>query len=153
MSAVEQGGDVPALVAQLKQVGTEKRELEVALAGMQPIPRPAPQVIASRLDEWRKLLRSSTTQARAVLDRVLVGRIVFTPYIEGNKLLGYTFEAPTRFDKLFQGIAVPRLAWIATGDLRCTEHLDIEDTMEGDFGRLLARAQQAALQRGVPGRT
>jgi hypothetical protein len=51
-----------------------------------------------RLAEWRRLLRQSTTQGRAVLQRVLRGRITFTP--KGD---GYEFEAPTRFDKLFTG--------------------------------------------------
>ena len=53
------------------------------------------------LTEWRRLLRQSTTQGRAVLQRVLRGRITFTP-----KCGGYEFEAPTRFAKLFLGVAV-----------------------------------------------
>ena len=67
-------------------------------------------VVDDRLGEWRRLLRQSTTQARAVLQRVLRGRIVFTP--DGD---GYDFEAPTRFDRLFVGCVVPsnaRPAWM-----------------------------------------
>jgi hypothetical protein len=56
------------------------------------------------------MLRQSTTQSRAVLQRGLRGRIVFTPSGEG-----YTFEAPTRFDKLFSGIVAPRPAFIEKG--------------------------------------
>ena len=46
-----------------------------------------------------------------MLQRVLRGRIVFTPKGEG-----YTFEAPTRFDKLFNGIVVERPKFIKTGN-------------------------------------
>jgi hypothetical protein len=49
----------------------------------------------------------------AVLQRILRGRIVFTPKGEG-----YTFEAPTRFDKLFSGIVAPRPAFIPKGNVR-----------------------------------
>ena len=50
-----------------------------------------------------------TTQGRAVLQRVLRGRITFTP--KGD---GYEFEAPTRFDKLFTGVVYepPPFGWL-----------------------------------------
>ena len=89
------------------------------------MPRLAPAVIENRLAEWRRLLRASTTQGRAVLQRVLRGRIVFTP--SGK---GYTFEAPTRFDKLFSEVVVPKSVWsqpAAAG----TEHIRPEDVYPG----------------------
>ncbi len=43
--------------------------------------------------EWRRLLRQSTTQGRTVLQRVLRGRITFTPTADGK---GYRFHASTR---------------------------------------------------------
>jgi hypothetical protein len=66
---------------------------------LQPLPRLAPAVVESRLEEWRRLLRGSTRQGRAVLQRVLRGRIVFTPVTDDPQCVGYEFEAPTRFDK------------------------------------------------------
>jgi len=45
-----------------------------------------------------EVLRQSVTQGRAVLQRVRQGRITFRP-----NGAGYTFEAPTGFDKLFAG--------------------------------------------------
>jgi hypothetical protein len=45
---------------------------------MQPVPRLAPAVVENRLAEWRRLLGQSVTQGRAVLQRVLQGRITFT---------------------------------------------------------------------------
>ena len=47
-------------------------------------------------------------QARAVLRRVLRGRITFVP--EGA---GYVFTAPTRWDKLFTGIMAPMPEFLA----------------------------------------
>ena len=92
------------------------------------------------------------------LHRVLRGRITFTPteaFTEipapGFKVqqAGYTFEAPSRFDKLVTGIVVERPAWIKDGDRRGTEHLTPEDTFDGDYGRLLERAEGMASPRGV----
>ncbi len=105
--AVETGGDVRSVTARLRQLETRRDAIDGELKGVQPIPRLAPAVIENRLAEWRRLLRASTTQGRSVLQRVLRGRIVFTPSGEG-----YTFEAPTRFDKLFSGIVVKRPAFI-----------------------------------------
>jgi len=65
---------------------------------------------------------------------------VFTPCGDG-----YTFEAPTRFDKLFSGIVVPRSVW-AKAATPGTEHIQPEDVYGGsneddlDYGRLLERA-------------
>ena len=48
-------------------------------AALRPVPRLAPAVIEDRLAEWRRLLRASTTQGRTVLQRILRGRLTFTP--------------------------------------------------------------------------
>jgi hypothetical protein len=88
-------------------------------------------VVDDRLAEWRRMLRGSTTQARAVLQRVLRGRIVFTPSGEG-----YTFECPTRFDKLFSGVVVKGPAFIEPGNTGWA-HLGPEDTFDADYGQLL----------------
>src|SRR4029453_13893082 len=42
------------------------------------------RVIENRLAEWRRPLRQSTTQARTVLQRVLRGRLTFTPRADGQ---------------------------------------------------------------------
>ncbi len=71
-------------------------------------------------DPWSCLpnYQQNTTQARAVLQRVLDGRLIFTP--DGN---GYTFMGETRFDRLFTGIVAPPPPWIKEGDVRGTEHI------------------------------
>ncbi|MEO8680159.1 MAG: recombinase family protein [Vicinamibacterales bacterium] len=130
------GGDIAAVVAKLRELEARQRAIDVELRGVLPVPRPAAALIENRLAEWRRLLRQSTTQGRAVLQRVLRGRVTFTPCGEG-----YTFEAPTRFDKLFSGIVVQRPAFIKTGN--GAEHIGPEDTFDGDYGRLLERAQKS----------
>ena len=70
---------------------------------------------------------------------MLRGRIIFTPREDGR---GYDFSAPTRFDRLFTGIIVKRPDFIRLGDLGGTEHIGVEDTFDGDYGRLLERAYQ-----------
>jgi hypothetical protein len=42
--------------------------------------------------------------------RILRGRLTFTPHVNwvSGEVDGYDFEGPTRFDKLFTGIAVER---------------------------------------------
>ena len=58
---------------------------------------------------------------------------MFTPRDDA----GYDFEAPTRFDKLFAGFAVPMPPWMEQYAGLGTEHIRPEDTMDGDYERLL----------------
>jgi len=141
VAAVETGGDATSLVAKLRELEARQRAIVVEVASLRPIPRLAPAVIENRLAEWRRLLRASTTQGRTVLQRILRGRLTFTPSADG---LGYSFEGPTRFDKLFTGIALAPLAVGTYDDLirdagKGCEHIRPEDTPDGDYGRLLDR--------------
>ena len=98
------------------------------------MPRLRPEVVEDPLTEWR-LLRQSTAQGRAVLQRVLRGRITFTP-----KCGGYEFEAPTRFDKLFLGVSV-EISTKRKASYKGTDHIGPEDTFNTDYGRLLEAVQ------------
>jgi hypothetical protein len=125
---------------------------------LQPVPRLPQHVVQSRLDEWRRLLRSSTTQSRAVLQRVIRGRITFTPTqavvcSEGGVFPfqpGYEFEAPTRFDKLFSGTAIKLPATAPYTGQPTPEYACVEDA---DYGALLERAQggREYVPNGKPG--
>jgi hypothetical protein len=108
MLAIEAGGDAAALVAKLRDLEARQRAIVGELASLRPVPRLAPAVIENRLAEWRRLLRASTTQGRTVLQRILCARLTFTPRVNpiSGVVDGYDFEGPTRFDKLFTGIAV-----------------------------------------------
>jgi len=62
---------------------------------------------------------------------------VFTLRADGQ---GYDFTAPTRFDKLFTGMAVECPKFLDSLDRRGFEDTGPEDTFDGDYGRLLDRA-------------
>ena len=108
VAAIETGVDAASVAAKLRDLEKRKAEIAVESTGLHPIPRLPAQIIEDRLAEWRRLLRGSTTQGRTVLQRILRGRLTFTP--RQNPLTGepdgYDFTGPTRFDKLFTGIAV-----------------------------------------------
>ena len=124
------------LVKRVQDLEAQQRAIADELKNLVPMPRLAPAVVNDRLTEWRRLLRGSTTQGRAVLQRVLRGRITFTPNAEG-----YTFEAPTRFDKLFAGVVCEQRLppFVRPEDTRGAEQIGPEDTFDGDYGRLLER--------------
>jgi hypothetical protein len=117
------GGDATSLVAKLRVLEARRDALAREIAGLLPVPRLPVAVIETRLAEWRRLLRQSTTQARAVLQRVLGGRVTFTPDESG-----YAFAAPTRYDRLFTGLVAPRPAYVPVGTTGW-EHLRPEDTL------------------------
>ena len=117
-----------------RELEARQRSIVDELRGLRPIRRLAPAVIESRLAEWRRLLRQSIDQSRGVVQKVVQGRITFTPRADGQ---GYDFSAPTRFDRLFTGIVAPRPAFIPTGDAGTTAHIGPNDTFDGDYGRLL----------------
>jgi site-specific DNA recombinase len=145
LAAIETDEATPAasLRGRLRELEARQETLARELASLAPVPRLPAAVIEDRLAEWRRLLRQSTTQARAVLQRVLRGRITFTPV--GN---GYRFTAPTRFDKLFTGVASPRPAWMPT-TVDSSPGVTAADTLDGDYGRVLARAAERILGKGL----
>lgn len=140
LAAIEAGGDAPALVDRVRKLEARQQQIQGELAGLRPVPRLAPAVVEKRLTEWRRLLHSNVTQGRAVLQRVLQGRLTFTPLADGS---GYEFSGPTRFDRLFTGLVVKRPAYIEDGDRRGTEHIRPEDTLDFDYGELLDRAHRS----------
>lgn len=144
VDALETGGDATSITRRLRELEARKVDLAQQQAGLRPLPRLHPAVLEDRLAEWRRLLRQSMPQGRAVLQRVLQGRITFTPQPTG----GYLFEAPTRFDKLFSGIAAPVPAYIPIG-MQGTEHITAADTFDADYARLLARVQRVGVPDGI----
>lgn len=147
----DDAGDVAVLVARVRELETRQRELLTEATRLRPIPRLAPAVIENRLAEWRRLLRQSTTTGRTVLQRILRGRLTFT--LRRNEISGeidgYEFEATTRFDQLFSGIAVERPANLDPRDLTGIEGIGPDDTGEADFGRLLDRVYEKSYAGGL----
>jgi site-specific DNA recombinase len=142
VAAVETAGDVAPLVEKLRILQARRTAIDVEATALRPVPRLAPAVIESRLTEWRRLLRSSITQGRTVLQRILRGRLTFTPHVNeiSGEVDGYSFDGPTRYDRLFSGLAVERPRSLDPTDRTGTEDIGPEDTFDGDYGRLLDRA-------------
>jgi hypothetical protein len=85
-----------------------------------------------------------------VLQRIIVGRITFTPHAATEQMeSGYSFEAQTRFDKLFAGVAEPTLG--DGSDLTGTEGIAREDTWDAGYAQLLEKAQKFLEIRNVIG--
>ncbi|MGH9140611.1 MAG: hypothetical protein ACRD2I_05660 [Vicinamibacterales bacterium] len=143
VTVIETGGDAASLVAKVRQLEARRTAIDKEVRNLRPVPRLAPAVIEGRLAEWRRLLRSSTTQGRTVLQRILRGRLTFTPRADGR---GYDFSAPTRFDRLFTGIACEVPAYIKAKAKRRCEFTEREDTFDGDYGRLLEGAYESSVK-------
>lgn len=138
-------GELPtSVLTKVRALEARQHAIDEELASLRPVPRLPASVVEDRLAEWRRLLRASATQGRAVLQRIIVGRIRFTPHLTGAspwETPGYTFEAQTRFDRLFAGVATPPVVPLGT-DLSGTEGITAADTWDADYARLLERAQK-----------
>jgi len=141
VKAIEAGGDAASLVARLKELEERRTAIAEQLTNLVPLPRLPETVVADRLAEWRRMLRASVTQGRAVIQRIVQGRITFTPTQSpfGKEIDSYVFEAPTRFDKLYCGVATPRPVFVAPGGTAGREGIKSGEGFE-DYGRLLERA-------------
>jgi hypothetical protein len=144
MEAIEVGGDLSSLVVRQRELEARRQSITREIESLRPIPRLAPSIIENRLADWRRLLRQSTTQGRAVLQRILRGRMTFVPHPNGR---GYDFTAPTRFDKLFTGVVADRPPHLPT----TTRGVNVlpEDTPDFDYGVLLERVQERIYGKGV----
>jgi len=79
--AIETGDKPASLVAKISELETRLKAIATEVACLRPVPRLASAVIENRLAEWRRLLRASTTRGRTVLQRILRGRLTFTPHV------------------------------------------------------------------------
>ena len=125
--ALASGGDLPSLLAKLRDFESKQTALLDELAANRPVPMPPRSVIEDRLAEWRRLLRQSAKTGRVVLDHVPSGRIVFTPVWSHVKTPGLVrIRLPDALRPLFSGVVIPKWMWEmpvpGAGDLR-PEHV------------------------------
>ena len=71
VAAIETGGEAASLVAKVRELEARRVAIAGELHSFVPVPRLRPEVVEGRLTEWRRPLRQSTTQGRAVLQRVV----------------------------------------------------------------------------------
>jgi hypothetical protein len=68
VDAIAVAGDITSLAVKLGELEMRRADIDADLRSAQPVPpRLAPAILVDRLAEWRRLLRQSTTQDRAVL--------------------------------------------------------------------------------------
>ena len=110
-AAVASGGDLPALLAALKERQAQRECCEQALVeldatariGRHEIPR-LEREIRHRLADWRAMLRREIPEAREILRNLVVGRIVFKPRPEARV---YEFSGRGSFGRLLAGTTSP----------------------------------------------
>ena len=110
-SAIASGGDLPALLAALKERQASRERCERALIELAATARIGQhelsrleREIRHRLADWRTMLRREVPEAREILRNLIVGRIVFTPRPETRL---YEFSGRGSLGRLLAGTASP----------------------------------------------
>jgi site-specific DNA recombinase len=110
-SAVASGGDLPALLAALKERQASRVRCEHALLKLDAIGRIGQRELSRlereirhRLADWRAMLRREAPEAREILRNLVVGRIVFRPRPEARV---YDFSGRGSFGRLLAGNTSP----------------------------------------------
>jgi hypothetical protein len=111
------GGAVPVILEALNRADAERRTLERELAEARnpsridrcfPDARELRRTLRGYLDDWHTLIRGNVTQARELLQAVLLERIVFRPITGEKGAPMYELTIPIAFDRLLVSI-VPGL--------------------------------------------
>jgi hypothetical protein len=104
VAVVEEGGNSATAAKAIKSLEDQRSAVEAQLRPRTA--RPAPAAVASRLEEWRRHLRGNVHAARAILSRVLDGRIKFEPTLDG----GIEFVITSKFNLVLAGLVAERPA-------------------------------------------
>ncbi len=121
--AIATGGDIPSLVAAIKERETRKAHIEDELRSLQQLEEVAQldlkeieRDLRERLEQWKDLLQRHPAQARQILRKLLVGRLVFTP---GEN--GVEFRGEAALGRVLEGLIRPRKsAKLATSEALVT---------------------------------
>ena len=85
-------GAVPALAKRMRDLQRQRdtlaQEILPPAAQFTPLPRDLRGLLERRLADWRGAMTRNVAQARQLLRRLLVGRIVFTPTAAGVEFVG-----------------------------------------------------------------
>ena len=116
-TAIAAGGTLSALLEAVKDRERQKAQLTQqlnALNGAQQVgqldPRRLEKDLRARLADWQGLLQRHVPQARQILKKLLVGRLVFTP----NKQ-GCTFRGESPVDRILAGLCITKAVVSPTG--------------------------------------
>ena len=112
------GGEAATLVLAMRErekrrelIAQELRELQKPLPARQDAAK-LKESLLSRLMDWKGLLRAHVPQARQMVRKLVVDRIVFTPDAASRP---YTFQATGPLSRFFSGLAYPQAMASPTG--------------------------------------
>ena len=118
IAAIVAGGEAATLVLAMRErekrrelIAQELRELQKPLPARQDAAK-LKESLLSRLMDWKGLLRAHVPQARQMVRKLVVDRIVFTPDAASRP---YTFQATGPLSRFFSGLAYPQAMASPTG--------------------------------------
>jgi DNA invertase Pin-like site-specific DNA recombinase len=110
VQAIGQGGEIPELVAAVRERRAQRERLQHELAALDRLARIGQldgarlrHDLAAKLRDWRGLLRRHVQQARQILSTLLDGRLRFTPHEDAQGRY-YAFEGAGRLEPLLKGV-------------------------------------------------
>lgn len=115
--AIATAGQLDAIVAAMKEREARRTHLEAELAKLGSradiAALDAARVssnLRERLTDWQGLLQGQPVEARQILKRLLVGRLVFTPREDEN---GQYYESAGQgsISELLSGVVLPKVWW------------------------------------------
>ena len=114
--ALATGGDLPTLVRALQTREQRRAALQQELAGLKSAAEVAhfdrqqlDAALRARLDDWRGLLGRQVSWTRQMVQKLLIGKIVFTPTLDdpsGERC--YQMTARFSLGRFFSGIICPK---------------------------------------------
>ena len=120
-AALAGSGDVPALVAALKDRERQRNELRLRLTGAQRVVSAGQGSadglearLRGKLAEWTEVLHRQIPQARQALKKLLCGSLMFAPKTAG-KTRDYEITGEGTVERILAGVAHPFMVASPTG--------------------------------------
>lgn len=119
--AIATAGRLDAILAAMKEREVRRAHLKTELAKLESRAKVASPdaarldlTLRERLRDWQGLLQRQTAEARQILRRLLVGRLVFTPREDANGRY-YEFVGQGSISEVVSGVVLPE-GWWPQGD-------------------------------------
>ncbi len=113
-TAIASGGDLPSLLQGIKDRERRRAHLREQLAALESCEqvsqfdfRQIEQELRARLEDWRGLLCRQVAQARQILRKLLVGKLVFTPREDASGRY-YEFAGQGTLRQVLAGVAAAK---------------------------------------------
>ena len=115
--AIAKEGPLDAILAEIREREARRAHLKAELTKLESRAKIASldaarlsRNLRERLTDWQGLLQRQTAEARRILRRLLVGRLVFTPREDENGRY-YEFAGQGSISELVCGVVLPKVWW------------------------------------------